>query len=100
MINYETIHLRENGKFFTEPFRAQTRQNAFLACVRALIERGVIDKAQENSIIDRGFKPALMPADDLMGSFMWDRAVAADENDVHVIFVVYDFGGWRFFGRI
>jgi hypothetical protein len=94
------IHIRNNGKFFTDPITGNNQMNAFLKCVRELVNSNALQAQHENKIIDRGFRRTLMPADDAVTSFMWDRAVAAEENDVHVIFSLFDIGGWRFFGRI
>jgi hypothetical protein len=84
----QMIHERLAGKFYTDPVQANSRQNAFLQVVGEL---GV--EVEE-------FIPVLMPADDEVISFMWHRAVLLQAEGAYGVFCLYDYGGWRFFGRI
>jgi len=83
------IHERLAGKFYTDPVQASSRQNAFLQVVN---EMG----------LDPGttFTSTLMPADEEVVSFMWHRAVFLQAEGAYGVFCLYDYGGWRFFGRI
>jgi hypothetical protein len=51
-------------------------------------------------IANRKFSMTLRGAGVEPLQFMWDRAVAAEENDIKAVFCLFDHGGWRFFGRV
>jgi hypothetical protein len=94
------IEVRYNGKFFTAPILAGRAQLAFETLIEELVRQGHIKTPKAERLMARGFKTALRPANQSELQFMWERALAAEENDVHVIFSLYDHEGWRFFGRI
>jgi hypothetical protein len=94
------LYNRQNGKFFTDPIKAETITIAFLLCVRGLFDAGYTSMNFMDLIFNRRFKTTLRGADEPVMSFMWKRMQAAQENDVRMIFSIFDSGGWRFFGRV
>lgn len=96
----QEIQVRYNGKFFTGPILAGTARLAFESLIEELVKRGHAKTSKAEQLMARGFKPMLRLANELPLQFMWNRALAAEENDMHVIFSLYDHAGWRFFGRI
>jgi hypothetical protein len=96
----DIIQVRYNGKFFTGVFCAKSATGAFEQFVETLLEMGYITNDHKKMIIKNQFKLTLMTADDAIVSFMWDRAIKAEKNDVKIVYSVFDYGGWRFFGRI
>jgi hypothetical protein len=94
------IQIRYNGKFFTGVFCAKSVNYAFDEFVETLLRNAHIKPEQNDSILQLHFKTTLMPADDAIVSFMWNRALEAEKNDIKIIYTIFDHGGWRFFGRI
>jgi hypothetical protein len=97
---HDEIQIRYNGKFFTGPILAGSAKLAFESLVEQLVKFGHASKDRAVGLKAKGFKPMLRPAGESPLQFMWNRALAAEANNVHVIFSMYDHCGWRFFGRI
>jgi hypothetical protein len=94
------LYLEQNGKFYTGPIKTAPIDAAFCFCVSKLAKAGYISENPLNRNFDWSFNTTLRCADEAVMSFMWKRMLAAEENDVRMIFSIFDFGGWRFFGRV
>jgi hypothetical protein len=94
------LHTGQNGTFFTDPIKAGHIFMAFAMCLRGLVGADYLSKAKLLSLIPANFKKTLMCHGETVMSFMEKRMVAAVENDVRMIFCLFDHGGWRFFGRV
>jgi hypothetical protein len=93
------VYPRGNGKFFSDPIKAESIKIAFLLCVRTLEGGGFIKMDFMDLIVNLPFNTALKCADEPLMTFMEKRMDTAAENDIRMIFSIFDIDGWRFFGR-